>query len=92
MADEEIVDLVIADEEFLPEVEVAEVQPFVSFPCEECQTTLSLQTSLYPGQAGVIVCPNCSNSFTVYNPSLVINKTKEVTEEAQDVWRQLSAE
>lgn len=64
---------------------------FVVFPCQ-CGEQVNLYDKVMPGEAGVLECYNCGTSWTVYNPSLVIKKTKELPENLQQVWGKLANE
>lgn len=64
-------------------------QPFVTFPCE-CSAIIPIYTQLQPGQAAVVECNNCFTSYTVFNPSLIISKTKDLPADLQEVWKRLS--
>lgn len=67
------------------------IEEFVSFPCE-CGESVRVRSRLMPGEAVVLNCDNCELSWTVYNPSLIISKTKEIPETIQKrVWGELSA-
>lgn len=72
-------------------VEMLESQQFCKFPCV-CGEQLILIKPIYPGEAAVLECDNCRLSWTVYNPTLVIRKTKELPEDIQQVWAKLSNE
>jgi hypothetical protein len=63
---------------------------FVTFNCGECSSEITFETQLKPGEAGVIDCPNCKISWTVYNPSLIIKPTKSLPENLQRVWTELN--
>lgn len=67
-------------------------EPFVAFPCPACEFALSVEKFIYPGDAAVLVCPNCNTSVTVYSEQLHIFKTKEIPPgKLQDtVWGKLS--
>lgn len=73
------------------QTEITPADPFLRFPCE-CKEQLELQQWIFPGQAAVLKCENCQLSWTVYNPTLVVKKTKELPEELQQVWAELSNE
>lgn len=62
---------------------------FVSFPCS-CGEQVLLSEYIMPGQAAVLDCQNCKVSWTVYNPTLIVKKTKEVPENLQKVWAEIS--
>lgn len=68
-----------------------DLEPFCKFPCN-CGEQLILFKSIMPGEAAVLECDNCRLSWTVYNPTLVIRKTKELPENIQEVWAKLSNE
>lgn len=62
---------------------------FVRFPCN-CGEQLTLEKAIMPGDVAVMECDNCKLSWTVYNPFLVIKKTKELTGDMQKVWELLA--
>lgn len=64
---------------------------FVSIPCD-CGESITLFEDILPGQAAVTRCENCDLSWTIFNPSLVVRKTKELPENLQKVWRELANE
>lgn len=67
-------------------------EPFVTFPCAECEFGIAIEQFILPGDAAVVNCPSCNTSMTVYSPSLIIRKTKELPKGIQDkVWGELSA-
>lgn len=66
-------------------------EPFCKFPCD-CKEQLTLFKTILPGEAAVLECDNCGMSWTVYNPTLIIKKTKELPENLQQVWAKLSNE
>lgn len=72
-------------------VKMLEPEPFCKFPCV-CGEQLALVISIMPGEAAVLECDNCRLSWTVYNPTLIIRKTKELPENIQEVWGKLSNE
>lgn len=75
----------------IPNGSVEPSEPFIVFPCHECQTPITVQEYLYPGQVAVIDCPNCSTSMTVYNPHLEIYRTKQLPSYLQKpVWEKLA--
>lgn len=64
---------------------------FVQFPCQVCQTMISIPEIVLPGDVAVTTCSNCNASWTIYCPSLLIRKTKEIPSEIQSsVWSKLS--
>lgn len=52
-------------------------EPHLKFPCGACDVELSLQDLLGPGDAAVLACDNCGESWTIVQPSLEVHKTKE---------------
>lgn len=64
---------------------------FCSIPCE-CGEQVVLYQRLEPGQVAVLKCENCELSWSIYNPSLIIKKTKDLPEELQETWNKLSKE
>lgn len=76
----------------MPEGSEPKSEPFVVFPCKECEQPITIEERIYPGQVAVIDCPNCETSHTVYNPYLQIYRTKELPPHLQKpVWEILSA-
>lgn len=68
-----------------------EQEPFVVFPCDECEEKIIINTHIYPGQAVVTECDNCKTSWTFFAPQLVVKRTKEIPEQLQEkVWGELS--
>lgn len=66
-------------------------EPFVKFPCGECNLEITLDNPVMPGDAVVVDCPSCGTSMTVYCQHLYIYKTKELPEGiGKKVWAQLS--
>lgn len=67
-------------------------EPFVAFPCPACDFALNVEKFIYPGDAAVLVCPNCNTSVTVYSDHLHIFKTKEIPpgKLQEVVWGKLS--
>lgn len=75
----------------IPEGSNKQVEPFVVFPCHQCNTPVALIDRLEPGQVAVIDCPNCATSMTVYLPFLQIYRTKELPPHLQKpVWEKLA--
>ncbi len=56
---------------------IPEPVPHLKFPCGACDVELSLQDPLGPGDAAVLACDNCGESWTIVQPSLEVHKTKE---------------
>lgn len=83
------------EEEIPPPFDILDVslgETIFIFPCPDCQQNVEME-KINPGEAAVLKCPNCDISLTVYNPSLVIRRTKEIPEEIQDrVWGSLANE
>ncbi|RJR10597.1 hypothetical protein C4588_02905 [Candidatus Parcubacteria bacterium] len=77
--------------EYVAAVEAELSEPFCRFPCD-CKEQITLFKAINPGEAAVIECDNCGLSWTVYNPTLIIKKTKELPENLQAVWARLSNE
>lgn len=76
-------------EEVLPKAD--DLTYFINFPCKDCGESIGVTTRLMPGEAAVLKCDNCDVSWTVYNPSLVITKTRDIPTEIQkQVWGELS--
>ena len=73
----------IIQTEDVPDVPVAE--PWQIFPCT-CKEQVKLFPRLEPGQAAVIACDNCGESWSVFLPSIVLRKTEEFPE----VWKHTS--
>ena len=73
-----------------PIVQEVVKKPFVEFPCA-CGTQVKVFTHLMPGDAVVLNCENCDISWTVYSPSLIISKTKDITGDIlqKQVWGEL---
>lgn len=67
--------------------------PFVSFKCLDCGQQVDLFDKVSPGEAAVLKCENCSVTWVVYNPSLLIRKANEIPQNIQkQVWGHLSQE
>lgn len=66
-------------------------EPFLQFPCADCGLSITLDNPVQPGDAVVINCPSCNASMTVYCPSLLIRKTKDLPEGiGKKIWTELS--
>lgn len=67
-------------------------EPFVTFPCPECDFPQTVGNFVYPGDAIVIICTNCNASITIYSEQLHIFRTKDIPPgKLQDVvWGKLS--
>lgn len=72
------------------ELSVKEPLPeaFVTIPCD-CGESIELFQRILPGQAAILECENCDLSWTIYNPSLIVKKTRELPENMQEIWREL---
>lgn len=57
-------------------------EPFLSFPCPECEEKIVLDHTLSPGQVAVMKCGNCGEVWTVYLPPVEIKPVKEM----EEVW------
>lgn len=55
--------------------DIVENAPYLSFTCEECDGDMELHDRLEPGQAAVLKCENCGESWTIFQPSLEKHKT-----------------
>lgn len=84
----------VETEILLPEVqeimEDSNPEPFVAFPCEECKEPIEVMSRIFPGQAVVVECDNCGANWTVHSPQLKVYRTKDIPENIQDLWRQVS--
>jgi hypothetical protein len=62
----------------VPISQLLDTAPFLLFPCvEECGQKVILMERLEPGQAAVLECDNCGESWTVLVPSVEVHKTSE---------------
>lgn len=77
--------------ELFEDIEIEEPEPFVTYPCSECNADVVVVQSILPGQVAVTDCENCGVSWTFYNPSLIIRRTTDIPEEIQErTWGILS--
>ena len=63
----------------MPEI----TEPFFTFACEDCGTMISIEENFYAGQACLVECSSCGESFTVFSPSLQIYRTNEF----EPIWK-----
>lgn len=68
-----------------PEIE------FASFQCDTCGSMVTLDEYIMPGQVGVVRC-ECGESWTIYCAPLSRFKTKDLPDDLQSVWEQMSRE
>ena len=59
---------------------------FFVFKCEKCGMQLSLPEAIDYGQAAVVVCENCGESWVVYMPSLEVHAVRDF----EPIWEFLS--
>lgn len=57
-------------------------EPYLTFPCGECENSIVIDNFIFPGDVCVIKCDNCNESWSIYSKPLQISKTSEF----EDVW------